>query len=95
METIVRQLGPRKGGRGAGRAPKPNTMASHKKHRSPSKGRNKTFAARRTMNPTLDRGSHQASSGDNNAFQQHDRSRRLGGFEGAGNHARTGNRGHK
>jgi hypothetical protein len=29
------------------------------------------------------------------ASQQHDAARRLGGFEGTGNHARTGNPGHQ
>jgi hypothetical protein len=29
------------------------------------------------------------------AFQQHDPANRLGSFEGAGEHARTGNRGHQ
>jgi len=33
--------------------------------------------------------------GQTKAFQQHDAARRLGSFEGAGNHARTGNRGHQ
>lgn len=40
-------------------------------------------------------GGHPANKGDNKAFQQQDASRRLGGFEGAGNHARTGNPGHQ
>ena len=70
-------------------------MSKHKKHKSSSKGSNKTFASKRTINPPAGDGSHQASTGDNNAFQQHDLNRRLGDFEGAGNHARTGNRGHQ
>jgi hypothetical protein len=45
------------------------------------------------MNPPA-AGSHPANTGDPKAFQQHDLARRMGGFEGAGNHARTGNRGH-
>lgn len=40
-------------------------------------------------------GEHPANTGDNKAFQQHDASGRLGDFEGTGNHARTGNRGHQ
>jgi hypothetical protein len=62
-----------------------------KKH----KGSQKTFASKRTMNPPQPGGSHQANTGDNKAFQQHDVDRRLGDYEGTGNHARTGNRGHQ
>lgn len=40
-------------------------------------------------------GEQPANTGDNNGFQQHDAARRLGDYEGAGNHARTGNRGHQ
>jgi hypothetical protein len=70
-------------------------MASHQKHKSASKGSNKTFASRRTMNPPQGDGSHQGNTGSPKAFQQHDAARRLGDFEGTGNHARTGNRGHQ
>ncbi len=38
---------------------------------------------------------HKADEGTNNAFQQHDLDHRQGSFEGTGNHARTGNRGHQ
>jgi len=65
-----------------------------KKHKSGKKGSEKTFAAKRTMNQP-GKGSHQANTGDSNTFQQHDAANRLGGYEGAGNHARTGNRGHQ
>jgi hypothetical protein len=67
---------------------------SNKHTKNLKKGSQKTFAAKRTLNPP-GAGSHQASTGDNKAFQQHDLDRRLGDFEGAGNHARTGNRGHQ
>ncbi len=36
-----------------------------------------------------------ANRGANNAFGQHDSAKRQGGFEGAGNHARTGNPSHQ
>src|SRR5438094_75916 len=85
--------GPEKGGPGAGasQVPKPEAMSTHKKHKSPSKGSNKTPASKRTINPPLGDGSHQADTGSNTAFQQHDQAHRQGSFEGAGNHARTGN----
>jgi hypothetical protein len=66
-------------------------MATKKK--SPSKGSQKTFAAKRTMNDTGG-GGHQANTGARKGFQNQDPKRRLGGFEGAGEHARTGNPGH-
>ncbi|MBY0526995.1 MAG: hypothetical protein K2R98_26615 [Gemmataceae bacterium] len=67
---------------------------AHSKGKSPKKGSNKDFAAKRTMNPP-GAGSHQGNTGDNKGFQQHDPANRLGSFEGTGNHARTGNRGHQ
>jgi hypothetical protein len=70
-------------------------MAAHHKDKSPKKGANKSFASKRRINPPLGDGSHQASTGPDKAFQQHDAANRLGSFEGAGNHARTGNRGHQ
>ncbi len=69
-------------------------MSKSNKGKSSKKGSQKTFASRRTMNPPGE-GTNQATTGDNNAFQQHDAANRLGSFEGAGNHARTGNRGHQ
>jgi hypothetical protein len=54
----------------------------------------KTFAAKRTMNPSFSGNQHQGSN-MRDSFQQHDAKRRMGGFEQAGEHARTGNRGHQ
>jgi len=68
---------------------------THKKSPSVKKGRNKTFAARRTMNPPQGSNGRQVPAGGNKTFQQHDPNRRLGSFEKAGGHARTGNRGHE
>ena len=70
---------------------------SHKKGKSSSKGSNKTFSSKRTMNqPQGGEGSHQADTQSGAAsFQQQDAERRLGGFEGAGEHARTGSKGHQ
>jgi hypothetical protein len=70
-------------------------MTAKKKHKSPGKGSSKTFASGRTMNPSFS-GSHQdAGSSTLSGSQQHDAKRRLGSFEDAGEHARTGNRGHQ
>ena len=63
-----------------------------KKRKMPATGRNKTFAAGRSMNPP--RGGDPAHQGRTKAFQAHDAKGRLGGFAQTGNHARTGNRGH-
>jgi hypothetical protein len=68
-------------------------MKDHK-DKSSTKGSNKTFANKRTMNPPTGEGSHQADTGMGTADQQHDAANRLGSFEGKGNHARTGNPGH-
>jgi len=57
------------------------------------KGTQKSFASKRTMNPTG--GAGQAAHADTRRFQQHDAAGRQGSFEGTGNHARTGNRGHQ
>ena len=58
------------------------------------KGRNKTFASKRTMNPPRTGSRGRATTGKG-GFQEKDIKGRLGGFEGAGEHARTGNRGHQ
>jgi len=57
-----------------------------------AKGSQKSVAKRRTFNPPDGPGHAKRES---KAFQQHDVERRLGSFEGTGNHARTGNRGHQ
>jgi hypothetical protein len=67
-------------------------MAHKHKNKSASKGSNKTFAAKRTMNPPL-AGSHQGDTSPGGADYQHDQKRRLGSFAGKGEHARTGSRG--
>jgi hypothetical protein len=66
-----------------------------KKHKSGSKGSSKTFASRRTMNPSSAGRRQHAQSSTVAGFQQHDAAGRLGSFEGAGEHARTGSRGHQ
>ncbi len=68
-------------------------MAGKKK--SASKGKTKTFASKRTANPPgpHPHGKHNLNA--TSAFQDHDAQRRLGDFEGRGEHARTGNRGHQ
>lgn len=62
---------------------------------SSRKGTNKTFAAKRTMNPPNTSGRRGVNNTTTGAFQQHDALRRMGSFEGTGEHARTGNRGHQ
>jgi len=64
-------------------------------HNTHGKGSNKTYSAKRTMNPPQGDGSHQQATNTGKADQQQDPARRLGGFESAGEHARTGNRGHQ
>jgi hypothetical protein len=64
-----------------------------KKKRSNKKGSNKTFASRRTLNPPQGGGAQRADAGTGHPFQDQDPARRLGGFETAGEHARTGSRG--
>ena len=58
------------------------------------KGKNKTFASKRTMNPPAG-GGHQPNKEGDQGFQDHDAQRRLGSFEGKGEHARTPSRGHE
>jgi hypothetical protein len=65
------------------------------KKKSPSKGSQKTFASKRTINPPGHGGSHQEATGIGNASQQQDPKHRLGGFAGTGEHARTGSPGHQ
>jgi hypothetical protein len=69
-------------------------MASKKKSKLGSKKRTQGFVERRTVNPPQPKPSQ--PQGDLNtgaSFAQHDPQRRLGSFTGAGEHARTGNRG--
>jgi hypothetical protein len=69
-------------------------MAARKRGKSPKKGSQQTFASRRTVNPTgRGRGSQPINPNAGASFHEHDPRRRLGSFEGAGEHARTGNRG--
>jgi hypothetical protein len=58
------------------------------------KGKNKTFASKRTMNPPAG-GDHQANKSGDQGSQDQDARRRLGSFEGKGEHARTPSRGHE
>ncbi len=69
-------------------------MSSQKK-KSPSKGSGKTFASKRTANPPGPRPRGQQNRNATSSFQDQDAERRLGSFEGQGEHARTGNRGHQ
>jgi hypothetical protein len=69
-------------------------MSHNRKGKSARKGSQKTFAAQRTMNPSFS-GNQGQEPTLNDAFQEHDAKRRMGGFEQAGEHARTGNRGHQ
>jgi len=65
------------------------TMANQKKTK-----RNKAFADRRTMNPPQGGGGHPAVQPEGRPGNQpQDVKRRQGSFEGAGEHARTGNPG--
>lgn len=63
-----------------------------KKTRSAKKGSQKTFAGKRRINPA-DARTAAGREGQTPGFQEHDPKHRLGGFETAGEHARTGNRG--
>ncbi len=67
-------------------------MSDHKKHKSGSKGSQKSFASKRTMNPTTS-GPPMADTGSNQGFQQQDVQRRLGNFESEGEHSRIENPG--
>jgi hypothetical protein len=68
-------------------------MSSHKKQKSASKGQNQTPASRRTANPPGHPRGRETCPGA--GFQEQDAKRRLGSFEGAGEHGRTGSRGHQ
>ena len=83
-------LRPKKGGLGTGVTAGRRNASDMSKH----KGSQKTFASRRTMNPSFS-GNQGQHSNMKDAYQQQDGKRRLGGFEGEGEHARTGNRGHQ
>jgi hypothetical protein len=69
-------------------------MSHKKKNKSPKKGMNKTFASRRTLNPTAGHEGPQNLKAPS-SFQAHDALNRMGSFETRGEHARTGNRGHQ
>ena len=85
-----------KGSRGDGRKPgrqKGNTMPNNKKGKSASKGKNKTFASKRTMNDTSS-GTHQPTQGSNTSFQERPlEPSNVGNFEERAEHARTSHRG--
>jgi len=63
-----------------------------KKTRSTKKGSQKTFAAKRRINPAGAR-LDAAQRGQTPGFQEHDPKHRMGAFETAGEHARSGRRG--
>lgn len=84
---------PRKGGRGTVLIlPKHAIMPKHKKDKH-AQSISKGFKSEQPGVPPT--GEEAGRQGDNKAFQQHDAANRLGSFEGTGNHARTGNRGHQ
>jgi hypothetical protein len=64
-------------------------MANKKKAKGNKQDEGRSFADRRTANPPAG-GIKDATQGG--SFQEHDAKRRLGSFESAGEHARTGNR---
>ena len=66
-----------------------------KKKKSSGKGSNKTFASKRTVNPPQTSKKVKGETPEIAGFQPQDALRRLGDFEGRGQHARTGNRGHQ
>jgi len=68
---------------------------ANKKGKSPKKGTNQTFADKRTMNAPQGNSGSQDKGGQTEGFQEQDPQRRLGSFEGTGEHARTGSRGHQ
>jgi hypothetical protein len=71
-------------------------MSSKKNRRSTGSG--KKFAERRTVNPAQgpEAGRQDAvPSNEGPQHQEQDPARRLGSYEGAGEHARTGNPGHE
>lgn len=87
---------PKKGGLGVGLGVGRRNAHDMSKHKgkSGSKGSQKTFASKRTINPSSS-GHQGAEPNYNGTFQEEDPKRRLGGFETTGEHARTGNRGHQ
>jgi hypothetical protein len=68
---------------------------ANKKKRKQSKGENKTYASKRTLNTPQSPGDQSSGTNTGASFQEHDAQRRLGSFEGTGEHARTGSRGHQ
>lgn len=73
----------------------PNTNDMAGKKRSSKKGANKTFASRRTLNPGSGGGRQSAAGTSYQRDQEHEIPRKLGNFEGRGEHSRTGSRGHQ
>ena len=87
-------MGRERGGHGAEQSAREHLiMPKHKKDKR-AKSVEQNFAPGRTGNPEMG-GAQQEAAADNKAFQQHDGANRTGSFEGAGNHARTGNPGHQ
>ena len=81
---------PKKGGLGP-LGPEQAIMANQKKAK-----KNRDFSDRRTMNPPQGGGGHPAVQPEGRPGNQpQDVKHRQGSFEGAGEHARTGNPGHQ
>jgi hypothetical protein len=67
-------------------------MPKHKKDKGAKSVSQQVVGPHQETNPTV-AGVRQEDGGENKAFQQQDLTRRLGDYEGTGNHARTGNPG--
>jgi hypothetical protein len=90
--------GPEKGGRDdrLSRRQKGTDMAHKKVMNTGFPGEQKPSAAKHTLNPTgRPPATSQATANMGAPDKQHDPKRRGGSFEGAGDHARTGNPGHQ
>jgi hypothetical protein len=65
------------------------------KKKSPGKGQNKAWSDQRSINPPHGNAGPHDTTDSGKGFQERDVQNRLGSFEGKGEHARTGNRGHQ
>jgi hypothetical protein len=73
---------------------KHKVMPKHKKDKR-TKSVSKPFSSESAAHPTVVGVQQPSGEGGKPASQQHDSANRLGGFAGAGNHARTANPGHQ
>ncbi len=69
-------------------------MPKHKKDKR-TQSVTKPFSSEQAAHPTVIGTQQPDGAGGKPASQQNDAANRMGGFEGAGNHARTGNPGHQ